>query len=64
LPLRAGATGFPLLGLSAKSYRGTISSFSAGMVWIAFLSSLKCEETISGGSRRIIAFVLMHGEFH
>ena len=41
------------LGLSAKSYRGTISSFSAGMVWIAFLSSFKCEKTISGGSRLI-----------
>ncbi|MCU1240814.1 MAG: hypothetical protein JWO71_1540 [Candidatus Acidoferrum typicum] len=24
-------------------YRGNISSFSAGMVWIAFLSSLNCE---------------------
>src|SRR5216684_5102171 len=36
-----------------KRYRGTISSFSAGMVWTAFLSSFKCEKTISGGSRLI-----------
>jgi hypothetical protein len=37
-------------------YRGRISNFSVGMVWIAFLSSLKCEATISGGSRRIQLF--------
>jgi len=48
-----GEQHFPSPGLLAKSYRGTISSFSAGMVWIAFLSSLKCEVTISGGTRRI-----------
>ena len=48
-----GEQRLPSLGWSAKSYRGTISNFSAGMVWTAFLSSFKCEETISGGSRRI-----------
>jgi len=38
-----GKQRLPSLGLSAKSYRGTISNFSAGMDWTAFLSSFKCE---------------------